>query len=41
MKWLPLVASIVGGAALVFRQEGQLMLGLDETAGLMAAPMFP
>lgn len=30
MKWLPLVALIVGGTALVFRQEGQLLLGLDE-----------
>lgn len=30
MKWLPLVALIVGGTALVFRQEGQLLLGVDE-----------
>ncbi len=30
MKWLPLVALIVGGTALVFRQEGQFLLGVDE-----------
>ena len=30
MKWLPLIALILGGVALVFRQEGQTLLGLEE-----------
>jgi aspartyl protease family protein len=30
MKWLPLIALFVGGVALVFRQEGQQLTGLDE-----------
>ena len=30
MRWLPLIALIVGGVALVFRQEGQTLLGLEE-----------
>lgn len=31
MRWLPLIALIVGGIALAFRQEGQTLLGLDES----------
>lgn len=30
MKWLPFIALVVGGTALVFRQEGQTLLGLDD-----------
>ncbi len=30
MSWLPLIALVVGGIALVFRQEGQTLLGLEE-----------
>ncbi len=30
MKWLPLIALVVGGVALVFREEGQALLGLQE-----------
>ena len=30
MKWLPLIALIVGGLALAFRDEAQIVLGLDE-----------
>jgi aspartyl protease family protein len=30
MRWLPLIALLVGGVALVFRQEGQSLLGLEE-----------
>jgi aspartyl protease family protein len=32
MKWLPLIALVVGGIALVFRQEGQTLLGMEEGA---------
>lgn len=30
MKWLPFIALVVGGTALVFRQEGQTLLGLED-----------
>lgn len=30
MSWLPLIALIIGGIALVFREEGQTLLGLEE-----------
>src|SRR5262249_61290722 len=30
MKWLPLIALIAGGMALVFREEGSTIAGLDE-----------
>src|SRR5262245_52101713 len=30
MKWLPLIALVVGGMALVFREEGSTIAGLDE-----------
>ncbi len=37
MKWLPLIALIVGGVALAFRPDGQTLFGLDEGqfAGLL------
>lgn len=30
MKWLPLIALVLGGIALVFREEGQTLLGLAD-----------
>ena len=30
MKWLPLIALVVGGLALIFREEGQSIAGLED-----------